>query len=433
MEAYWSYLARLADQQLLRSPRRLTDAAGRVICCSGESLTANQLELIYNAYRLSDIEEIIVFSGTLHRQWLFDSIKVMIDSDPSLASFHQKPIHDPLLEAACNKLYGNTALIFRLGVLHRCSPEIFKRSLFCGWIGLLLFTYMEREEGDVDTMFEASISHDIGMLDLPLDVVEEGHDAQRRHSHEYYQHAQLGADFMRNTGKSSDQVYHALCQHHETIDGSGFPHGLCGMRLNEFGQIINMFDSLYMIYTSKFKPAGRGIADLVPIVEMNSVTRFGYSAKQLIELLKTGKRTRHISAEPEQIERAVQAMRSLFVYVDHANFIIQQFTNRVGFRHEEKGLSALQNGFFHIALTIHKSPYINDEFVLRMASADATQQARHYDEIEDAALMMQEVVFHILEFKKQLTDYVQTCKTASVRAIAEETLGQLEANLLEDA
>ncbi len=430
MEVYWHYLARLAEAQLLRSQRRLSNSAGHAVCGSGELVTVAQLALIHNTYQASDIEDILTFSEPCNHRWLFDLIKTTVNSDPSLASFHKSHIHDPLLEIACNQLQGNPALLFRLGVLCHCGPDVFNRSLFCGWMSLLLFAYMGRDNEDICTMFEASLAHDIGLLDLALEVAEEGHDDQRRHTVEYYRHAELGTEFMRNTGQSSDPIYQALCQHHEYIDGSGSPNGLCGVRLNEFGQIVSMFDSLYMIYTGKYKPVGRGIADLVPIVEMNSVTRFGYSAKQLVELLKTGERTRHINDNPEQIERTVMEMRLLFTYVGHANLIIQKFTNRVGFRHEEKGLSALQNGFFHIALTIHKSPHINDAFMMRMTDADVGVQSEHYDEIEDAVLMMKEVVFHIIEFKKQLAAYVLTCRTPKVRMIAEETLKHLNANLL---
>lgn len=432
MESYWSYLARLIDMRLLRAQRRLTNSSGRLICASGDLVTLAQLELIHQTYFISDIEKICALPSTANNQWLFDSIQSMLSEDDSLAAFHKKAKHDALLSDVCQHMQKNEALMFRLEVLSLCSPDVFKRSIFCAWISLVLFDYMEREKSDIFTMFEVGVAHDVGMLELPLEVTEGTGDTQLSHDFIYYQHAQFGADFMRNTGKSSSSVYHAICQHHETIDGSGFPHGLCGIRLNEFGQVVNMFDSLYVVYTTKFKPIGRAIADLVPIVEMNSVTRFGYAAKQLVELLKTGERTRHFFVDADQIEKRVKAMRSLFLYVDHANAIVQQFTNDVGFRHEEKGLSALQNGFFHIALTIHKSPYINEAFVSNMASSNITKQTEHYDEIEDATLMLNEVVFHILAFKKQLSAYILVCKNPRVRAIAEETMQRLEANLLEN-
>lgn len=430
MESYWCYLARLADMRLLRAQRRLTCLSGRVICCSGDTITLAQLELIHHAYLISDIEKICVLNSSVDCQWLFDSVQMMLRGDDSLAAFHRHAKHDRLLSDVCQHIHKNTALIFRLEVLSLCAPDTFKRSIFCAWISLVLFDYMERDKGDIFTMFEVAVAHDVGMLDLPLDVTEGG--VRTPHDVVYYQHAQLGADFIRNTGKSSLQVYQAVCQHHESMDGSGFPHGLCGVRLNEFGQIVNMFDSLYGVYTAKFKPIGRAIADLVPIVEMNSVTRFGYAAKQLVELLKTGERTRHLFVDADQVEKRVKAMGALFLYVDHANGVIQQFTNEVGFRHEEKGLSALQNGFFHIALTIHKSPYINEAFVSKMASSTMAKQIEHYDEVEDATLMLNEVVFHILAFKKQLSAYTLLCKNARVRLIAEETLQRLGVSLLEN-
>lgn len=431
MESYWSYLARLVNMRLLCAQRRLIHSSGRVICCSGDTITLAQLELIHQAYLTSDIEKICVLSSSVDCQWLFDSIQLMLRGDDSLAAFHRHAKHDRLLSDACQHIHKNKALIFRLEVLSLCAPDVFRRSIFCAWISLILFDYMERDEDDIFTMFEVAVVHDVGMLDLPLDVTEGG-GVQIPHDIVYYQHAQYGADFIRNTGKSSLQVYQAVCQHHEAIDGSGFPHGLCGVRLNEFGQIVNMFDSLYVVYTTKFKPIGRAIADLVPIVEMNSVTRFGYAARQLVELLKTGERTRHLFVDADQVEKRVKAMGSLFLYVDHANGVIQQFTNEVGFRHEEKGLSALQNGFFHIALTIHKSPYINETFVANMVSSTIAKQTEHYDEIEDATLMLNEVVFHIFAFKKQLSAYVLLCKNASVRRIAEETLQRLDTSLLEN-
>lgn len=431
MESYWYYLARLSDVQLLRAQRRITDINGRIISCSGEPISSEQVASIQKAYTVSEIEQVVSFQGSVDKQWLFQCLLGMIDSDPSLSDFYIPDKHERLLMDACECLQLRKPLIFRLGVMSRCRPQIFKRSLFCAWMGLLLFDYMKRDKEDIDCLFEASIAHDIGMLDLPIELAEERRDDKQRHSLEYYQHTKYAAEFVSSTGSSSKRVYDAIIQHHEYIDGSGFPQGLCGVRLSEFGQIINMFDSLYVIYSNKFKPIGRSIADLVPIVEMNSVTRFGYSAKQLVELLKTGKRTKHVMAEPSHLKHLVYSMKTLFLYVDHANFIIQEFTNRVGFRHEDKGLSALQNGFFHIALTIHKSEYINTEYVTEMSTASFDKQSQHYNEIEDATLMMKEVVFHIHEFKKHLGDYILSCNNDSVRQAAHDALYKLDSNLLD--
>lgn len=452
MEAYWHYLKLLADDKQIKALKTLGGDESvfgtsekhcfhsNTICIPGDILSSEQITKIQPFVDYRDIEYIFDLVHPYDLKWLKQSIIGMLEADQSLSQFYSQSEHEAIIHDACAKISEFPPLLFRLSVLGRVRPAILDRSFFCALFGMFVSVDAKREPEFVLNLIIASLTHDLGLLDITESLLKERRDDLGGHSLEYYRHTSMGADFLRGAGVDNDIICEAICQHHETIDGTGFPNGLVGIHLNEIGQIINMFDSLFVVYSEKFKPLNRGITDLVPIIEMNSVTRFGHSAKQLITLLKTGKRSENahvfnendpaaVNEHVQKVEQLINVTLLLFVEVDRSNALIQEFTNKVGFRHDDKALSALQNGFFHIALTIHKSEKINIDYIRKIENLTKLEKIKSCREIEDLMLMLKEVMFHIYEFKKHLNNYFVSCKNPKVKDAAGETLEQLERSL----
>ena len=57
-------------------------------------------------------------------------------------------------------------------------------------------------------------------------------------------HARYGFDLLRNLHSISLLVAHCAFQHHERIDGSGYPRGLVDFEIHPFAKIIGVADVL---------------------------------------------------------------------------------------------------------------------------------------------------------------------------------------------
>lgn len=88
----------------------------------------------------------------------------------------------------------------------------------------------------------AGLMLDIGVSHLPVDLESVGGDFRRIDERIFREHAQLGHDQLRASG-IPEAVAQACLEHHERIDGSGYPLGLRGDRISLFGRMAAICDT----------------------------------------------------------------------------------------------------------------------------------------------------------------------------------------------
>lgn len=64
-------------------------------------------------------------------------------------------------------------------------------------------------------------------------------------------HTRYGFDLLRNLHSISLLVAHCAFQHHERIDGSGYPRGLVDFEIHPFAKIIGVADVFDAVTTNR--------------------------------------------------------------------------------------------------------------------------------------------------------------------------------------
>ncbi|MBZ0225569.1 MAG: DUF3391 domain-containing protein [Comamonas sp.] len=92
----------------------------------------------------------------------------------------------------------------------------------------------------------AGLLHDIGKIDLPAHIAAPGAALSVGDRRLYEEHVQRSMVFAQRMGFDADLVQ-AIGEHHEMVDGSGFPKGSTGAQISRHGQIlalVNRYDRL---------------------------------------------------------------------------------------------------------------------------------------------------------------------------------------------
>ena len=99
---------------------------------------------------------------------------------------------------------------------------------------------------DMEALGQAAFLHDVGKVRLPTQVRNLDDSLTPAQRKAYESHVALGVDIGRSM-KLPVAVLQAIAQHHEAVDGSGFPAGSKGDRLSRASQVlalINRYDGL---------------------------------------------------------------------------------------------------------------------------------------------------------------------------------------------
>lgn len=87
----------------------------------------------------------------------------------------------------------------------------------------------------------AAILHDIGMM-KHYNIYNQPRKLSAREYEEIKHHPELGAEIIDKFKNVSKRVVTIVGQHHERVDGSGYPRGLKGDAIDEYAKIIRMVD-----------------------------------------------------------------------------------------------------------------------------------------------------------------------------------------------
>lgn len=124
---------------------------------------------------------------------------------------------------------------------------------------------------DVDHIFIAACVHDIGKISVPAEILSKPSTLTNEEYALVKKHVQYGYDALRNS-TLSEQVLSAMYQHHERLDGSGYPKGLKGSDISMGAKIIAVADTVdSMMRHRPYRPALGLDATLVEILSHKSV------------------------------------------------------------------------------------------------------------------------------------------------------------------
>jgi hypothetical protein len=110
-----------------------------------------------------------------------------------------------------------------------------------------------------DTLEEVSLGyflHNIGMMRLPQNVVDFRGTLGETALNLLRQHTAWGLEVVRGIEEPSREVAHIIMDHHERLNGKGYPRALTGVDVHFFVKVCSLVDSFNaMISERSYRPA----------------------------------------------------------------------------------------------------------------------------------------------------------------------------------
>ena len=120
-------------------------------------------------------------------------------------------------------------------------------------------------EEDVEQMRIAALLHDIGKISIPTDLLLKPVPMSQREFELMKTHPRVGHDLLRNTGFQGD-LPEVVFQHHERMDGSGYPRGLRGDEILLSARVLAVADVVEAM--SSHRPYRRALGIEVALQEV---------------------------------------------------------------------------------------------------------------------------------------------------------------------
>lgn len=140
------------------------------------------------------------------------------------------------------EIMNNTTIVNQLKQMDREDNYTYKHSVNVCMLSMMLGKWLGIKENQLKELGVAAFLHDVGKLDVPEEILNkpgrlDGREMMLMRKHTVYAHDALSKNLHVN-----NRILKGIAHHHEKIDGSGYPYGLKGNKINLYSRIISVVD-----------------------------------------------------------------------------------------------------------------------------------------------------------------------------------------------
>ncbi len=197
-----------------------------------ERLMQHQLE--------SPLEESLGTEPTVTGPVLRRATLALIERQPLFERMVAQPLRRDRLLAAIGSVPLPRPVAFQLTLMHELQPALFQHAvagaLTAAWLG---------DEGlatqqDLTQIAAAALLRDLGMLHIDPVLLQPTVPLSREQRRQLYAHPLVTAMLLERHHQFSRELIRAVLEHHEALDGSGYPRQLEADSITPWGRVLGV-------------------------------------------------------------------------------------------------------------------------------------------------------------------------------------------------
>lgn len=228
---------------------------GYVVLAEGTVLTQGHINRLRNlSFHSLDITHPAELDLTTLEGFAATYISVVADLKEAFATmrcFGELPLCQmkEVAESRIRPLTEAKGVINHLRCMRRQDDYTYYHSVNVAIICGVLGKWVGYTGSEIQELILAGLLHDIGKIKIPLAILNKPGRLSPSEMEEMSMHAVLGYQLLRKHKGLPQSILRGVLEHHERIDGSGYPHQLEHRQMHPFACVIAIAD-IYDAMTS---------------------------------------------------------------------------------------------------------------------------------------------------------------------------------------
>lgn len=193
---------------------------------------------------------------------------------------------DGLFDAANDIMAGTTNTYQLMDILSNIryfDDSTYAHSLNVAMLANILGRWLDLGEHDLKALTVAGMLHDIGKVLIPAEIIKKPGRLTEEEFNMIKQHPLKGYQLLKSK-KIDENICQAALLHHEKCDGSGYPLGVKGDKINNMAKLITIID-IYEAMTAN-RVYRQGICPFAVIQMFEEEGYSKYDPKYLLPFLQ---------------------------------------------------------------------------------------------------------------------------------------------------
>lgn len=260
---------------------------------SGNDIPLLQKSRYVRQVSIFDLSELQIFVNTdSTRLMLVQEIRKDIEKNFLKSNFDKKVFAD-VLTTSMLLFYQQSFLLYQLLLLCLNHYDTYEHSMhvmvYAGMMGHYLHL---TPEAMTDLLF-GSAFHDIGKLHIGHSILNKPAGLNEVEFQEIRNHPTYGYSYMQYFPVVADRAKKIALEHHEKLNGSGYPQQLVGDQIDDLAKVVTVCDIFDAVVSKRSYHKQRTVTDGIRILR-ESVDK-GELSSDYVELFVTNVLSYHIS------------------------------------------------------------------------------------------------------------------------------------------
>ena len=161
-----------------------------------------------------------------------------------------QPLKKVLRELVVEIIRNRDSMIHQLD-MRTYQDYIYAHSVNTCVLSVLIAVNLDYPEGKLTDLALGTMLHDIGMMMLPDALLMKMGNLTPEESKQVQQHPEDGFNILRTVREIPITVAHIAYQHHERVDGKGYPRNLTADKILEFAKVAAVADTFVALVSDR--------------------------------------------------------------------------------------------------------------------------------------------------------------------------------------
>jgi putative nucleotidyltransferase with HDIG domain len=181
---------------------------------------------------------------------------------------------DTTSEKLLNHVINDETLITSLFDIKNMDNYTYKHCINVATISLIIGMKLELDRTNLENLFIGALLHDIGKLFIPKDIINKTSSLTFDEFELIKKHPAIGYHYLRENLKIDSPYTLIVLQHHERIDGKGYPLNLSGTKISHLSKIVSIADVFDALTSTRPYKIALCTNDVLAYISNNSGTMF---------------------------------------------------------------------------------------------------------------------------------------------------------------
>lgn len=322
---YCRNLVEVNKKQRVVTIQPIYNQQGVLLLAKGSDMDEQRSQVLLQHKLLKPLEECVAIASSLSGRQLYEFMNKFSGNIPGLQAVTANEEYQKLLRQMCIFYERHALLQQNLTVLALRARTIYYHGIFSAMAGLAIAQKLDLSVKEFQTVFIGGLFHDVGFLYLSPNLIDKTQGFTADEWKALQAHPLIAQRFLNMVPQLPKEIGMAIADHHERIDGTGFPRNLFGDKLSMASQIIAATDNIIFNH-NRYKHYGQHAHKmLLTSLKLSDNIYFDsvYDAALLLFMLAPAPTEKVGQApSPVQLLKRQQALRTHF---NNARQLAKQF------------------------------------------------------------------------------------------------------------